>query len=243
MAALDAELMLPGHGPPVVGAGPRARRRSTDTADAARVAARADARADERGRPARRGHPLGARARATCSSGPTCGRCTTSPSSSCATSGGSTAAGTTATRPRLKPAPEAELAAELAALAGGAARLAERARESDDLRLAGHLAELAALAAPDDADVRAAAPRCSGAAPRLRPRRWPAACSAGPHARRASRSGPAGETANGSVRGPAGLVRAKPPRPPAAPSAAASAGGRRTRRCRRAGAAGAARSR
>ena len=46
----------------------------------------------------------------------------------------------------LKPAPESELAAELAALAGGAERLAERAREvaeSGDLRLAGHLAELA----------------------------------------------------------------------------------------------------
>ena len=35
----------------------------------------------------------------TCWTGPTCGRCTTSPSSSSATSGGCTAAGTTATRP------------------------------------------------------------------------------------------------------------------------------------------------
>jgi alkyl sulfatase BDS1-like metallo-beta-lactamase superfamily hydrolase len=50
----------------------------------------------------------------------------------------------------LKPAREAELATELAALAGGAERLAERAQElagdgADDaaLRLAGHLAELA----------------------------------------------------------------------------------------------------
>jgi alkyl sulfatase BDS1-like metallo-beta-lactamase superfamily hydrolase len=50
----------------------------------------------------------------------------------------------------LKPAPEAALASELAALAGGVERLAERARElaadgADDgaLRLAGHLAELA----------------------------------------------------------------------------------------------------
>jgi alkyl sulfatase BDS1-like metallo-beta-lactamase superfamily hydrolase len=52
----------------------------------------------------------------------------------------------------LKPAPEAELAEEIAALAGGAERLAERARElagGGDLRLAGHLAELAALAAPE----------------------------------------------------------------------------------------------
>ena len=56
----------------------------------------------------------------------------------------------------LKPAPEAAVAAELADLAGGASRLAERASalaEAGDLRLAGHLAELAALAAPDDAGV------------------------------------------------------------------------------------------
>ena len=56
----------------------------------------------------------------------------------------------------LKPAPDAVLAAEVAALAGGAGRLAERAQElaaQGDLRLAGHLAEMAALAAPDDAGV------------------------------------------------------------------------------------------
>ena len=59
----------------------------------------------------------------------------------------------------LKPAPEAELAAEVAALAGGAGRLAERALEladTGDLRLAAHLAELAALAAPGDTAVAAA---------------------------------------------------------------------------------------
>lgn len=59
----------------------------------------------------------------------------------------------------LKPAPAAAIAAELAALAGGANVLAGRAQElaaSGDLRLAGHLAELAALAAPDDAGVHAA---------------------------------------------------------------------------------------
>jgi alkyl sulfatase BDS1-like metallo-beta-lactamase superfamily hydrolase len=59
----------------------------------------------------------------------------------------------------LKPAPDAAVAAELADLAGGASALAARAEslaaEGDDrsLRLAGHLAELAALAAPDDAGV------------------------------------------------------------------------------------------
>jgi alkyl sulfatase BDS1-like metallo-beta-lactamase superfamily hydrolase len=59
----------------------------------------------------------------------------------------------------LKPAREAVLAAELARLAGGAERLAARAvavAEDGDLRLAGHLAELAALAAPDDPMVRSA---------------------------------------------------------------------------------------
>ena len=56
----------------------------------------------------------------------------------------------------LKPAPDAVLAAEVAALAGGAGALAARALEvaaSGDLRLAGHLAEMASLAAPDDAVV------------------------------------------------------------------------------------------
>lgn len=55
---------------------------------------------------------------------------------------------------RLKPAPAGDLAAELAALAGGAERLAERAlelAEAGDLRLAGHLSELAVRAAPDSA--------------------------------------------------------------------------------------------
>ena len=56
----------------------------------------------------------------------------------------------------LKPAPQPEVARELAALAGGPDRLAERARElvaTGDQRLAGHLVEWAVLAAPDDADV------------------------------------------------------------------------------------------
>jgi alkyl sulfatase BDS1-like metallo-beta-lactamase superfamily hydrolase len=57
----------------------------------------------------------------------------------------------------LKPAPAAELAAALAELAGGAARVAARAREAmgeGSLRLAGHLASIARRAAPDDADER-----------------------------------------------------------------------------------------
>lgn len=58
----------------------------------------------------------------------------------------------------LKPAPAAQLAEELASLAGGATRLAERAREvaaAGDLPLAGNLAELAAQAAPHDKGVHA----------------------------------------------------------------------------------------
>jgi alkyl sulfatase BDS1-like metallo-beta-lactamase superfamily hydrolase len=57
----------------------------------------------------------------------------------------------------LKPAPDAALAEEVASLAGGVTRLAERASElagAGQFRLAGHLAEMAALAAPDDAGVQ-----------------------------------------------------------------------------------------
>lgn len=58
----------------------------------------------------------------------------------------------------LKPAPEASVARELAALSGGAARLAERAKEllqSGDIQLACHIVEFAALAAPDDRSIQA----------------------------------------------------------------------------------------
>ena len=58
----------------------------------------------------------------------------------------------------LKPAPEAALAAELARLAGGAGRLADRAAAlaaEGGLALACQLAELAAEAAPADAAIRA----------------------------------------------------------------------------------------
>lgn len=57
----------------------------------------------------------------------------------------------------LKPSPDAALAAELAQLAGGAQRLAGRAQEviGHDPRLACHLVEMAALAAPDDRHIHA----------------------------------------------------------------------------------------
>ena len=56
----------------------------------------------------------------------------------------------------LKPAKEEIFAAELAALAGGAINLAERAKEtakSGDLRVACHLVEMAKLADPENADI------------------------------------------------------------------------------------------
>ena len=59
----------------------------------------------------------------------------------------------------LKPSPETAVAHEVAELAGGAARLAERARTlatGGDLRLAGHLVEWARLADPDDERIAAA---------------------------------------------------------------------------------------
>nr|HEX4314872.1 alkyl sulfatase dimerization domain-containing protein [Kofleriaceae bacterium] len=62
----------------------------------------------------------------------------------------------------LKPARDAALAGELAALAGGSARLAARADElaatggADELALACHLIELAAGASPGDPAIRAA---------------------------------------------------------------------------------------
>jgi glyoxylase-like metal-dependent hydrolase (beta-lactamase superfamily II) len=60
---------------------------------------------------------------------------------------------------RLKPPPDAGVAGEVAALAGGAPALAARAAEvadAGDLRLACQLAEWAAQAAPDDASVHEA---------------------------------------------------------------------------------------
>jgi alkyl sulfatase BDS1-like metallo-beta-lactamase superfamily hydrolase len=60
---------------------------------------------------------------------------------------------------RLKPAPDTAVARELAALAGGPAALAARATELadvGDLRLAAHLADWAAFAAPEDTSVHAA---------------------------------------------------------------------------------------
>lgn len=62
----------------------------------------------------------------------------------------------------LKPAPAADLAMELATLAGGAEALAQRAAalaEAGQTRLAGHLIEFAATAAPGDKAIQAARAR------------------------------------------------------------------------------------
>jgi alkyl sulfatase BDS1-like metallo-beta-lactamase superfamily hydrolase len=59
----------------------------------------------------------------------------------------------------LKPAPSAELAAEIAALAGGAAPLADRAKalaEAGRTRLAAHLIEMASNASPASAEIQTA---------------------------------------------------------------------------------------
>lgn len=63
---------------------------------------------------------------------------------------------------RLKPSPDAHLAAALADLAGGAEMLMDRAEQAvvdADLRLACHLADLAGWAAPDDPGIHRARQR------------------------------------------------------------------------------------
>ena len=173
MAALEPEVLLPGHGLPVVGAErvpPGAHRHRR----AARLARRPDARAHERGRPPRRGDPHRAGAARTCWSGPTSGPSTTSPSSWCATCGACTAAGTTATRrtssrhPR-RPWPRAGRVGGRGRpprrprpRPGGVPRSRGGPRERCLCVWPGHLAELAALAAPSDPAVhRSPTPRCS----------------------------------------------------------------------------------
>ncbi len=183
MAALGAEVLLPGHGFPILGA-TASRRRCSDTAELLEsLVEQTLALMNEGARLDDIVHAVEAPAHLL--EKPYLRRCTTSPSSSSATSGGSTAAGTTATRPTSSRPPTSPRR-EVAALAGGAAKLAERAAElaaAGDLRLAGHLAEMAAQAAPDDAGVHGSAPRCSASG---RPRSaapCPRASSAGPSAR------------------------------------------------------------
>ncbi len=191
MIRLEPEVLLPGHGFPVVGAdagppGAHRHRRSP------RLPGRPDPGAHERRGPARRGPPHRERCPPTSPNVRTSGPSTTSPSSWCATCGACTAGWWDGNPASLKPAPESALAGELAALAGGAGVLAERALAllqaqapgGDDpavsLRLAGHLAELAALAAPIGPGCPQGARRgVRPAVARRPPRPWRKACSAG----------------------------------------------------------------
>jgi alkyl sulfatase BDS1-like metallo-beta-lactamase superfamily hydrolase len=70
---------------------------------------------------------------------------------------------------RLKPAPDAIVAAEIARLAGGVATLCQRAEElaatgrEEDMRLACHLTEAATLAEPENRDAHMARANVYGA--------------------------------------------------------------------------------
>ena len=112
----------------------------------------------------------------------------------------------------LKPAAERALALELAELAGGATVLADRAlalmegagsgafgqqrgHADDSLRLAGHLAELAWLAAPQDPAIAKRIARCSPGVPTQPHPPWPRGCFRG-------RRGPRRRTSGGGPLGP-----------------------------------------
>ena len=70
---------------------------------------------------------------------------------------------------RLKPAPDAVVAAEIASLAGGVAKLCQRAEElaatgrEEDMRLACHLVEAATLAEPENREAHMARANVYGA--------------------------------------------------------------------------------
>jgi len=157
MAELDAELMLPGHGPPVRG-GDRVRTALSETAtlleslcEQAIALMNEGASLDELLR--------GVRAPAELLDRPWLRPIYDEPDfivRNIWRQYGGWWDGNPAT---LKPAPAAELAGELAELAGGAERLAERAGElaaSGELRLAAHLAELAVLAQPGSREAQEA---------------------------------------------------------------------------------------
>ena len=97
IAALEPEVLLPGHGVPIWGK-PAVQRALAETRAAARVSGRPGRRAHEPGRAARRDRARGKRARAADGAAVPARRSTTSPSSSSATCAGCTAAGRTAIR-------------------------------------------------------------------------------------------------------------------------------------------------
>jgi alkyl sulfatase BDS1-like metallo-beta-lactamase superfamily hydrolase len=156
MAALDAELLLPGHGWPVVGAD-RVRQALTETAellehlhDETVAMMNAGARLDEIVHAVRAPQHLLDR--------PYLRPVYDEPEFVVRNVWRLYGGWYDGNPARLKPAPDAALAAELAALAGGAQRLADRARQlaqDGELRLAGHLAELAVQAAPGSTSAHA----------------------------------------------------------------------------------------
>ena len=158
MAAHEPELLLPAHGLPIAGR-ERIARVLDDVATALEGLVARRAGDDERRRHARRDHPHGARRPTTLLACRTCGRCTTSPSSSSATCGAATAAGGTPTRRTSSRRRAPALAAELAALAGGAdaARGAARWRSPTPATCAWPATSSSSPRppAPDDAAVHA----------------------------------------------------------------------------------------
>ncbi|MFD4867523.1 alkyl sulfatase dimerization domain-containing protein [Streptomyces sp. NPDC058412] len=154
MADLGADLLLPGHGVPVVGAG-RVREALTDTAallqtlcDQTRDLMNQGLRLDEVVRRVRVPAALLAR--------PYLRPAYDEPEFVVRNLWRLWGGWYDQNPAHLKPAPEAEVAVEFAAAAGGAHVLAARAAEllaDGRLRLAAHLAEAAALAAPGDKEV------------------------------------------------------------------------------------------
>ncbi len=164
MAALDAEVMLPGHGVPVVGAD-RVRRALTDTAELLEVLHDATVALMNRGATldeiVREVEPP-----ARLLERPYLRPSYDEPEFVVRNVWRLYGGWYDGNPSRLKPAADATLAAEVAALAGGARRLADRARSlagDGDLRLAGHLAEWAWLAGPDEPGVAAARAEVYGA--------------------------------------------------------------------------------
>ena len=98
MAALEAELLLPGHGLPIEGSD-RVEQALLETAELLEFLVDETLERMNRGPDAGPRARGGAGARPGCSSARTCARSTTSPSSSCAICGACMAAGGTATRP------------------------------------------------------------------------------------------------------------------------------------------------
>ncbi|MFD7085193.1 alkyl sulfatase dimerization domain-containing protein [Streptomyces sp. NPDC059918] len=154
MAGLGAELLLPGHGIPILGAG-RVREALTDTADLlqtlcdqTRDLMNQGLRLDEVVRRVRVPAALLAR--------PYLRPAYDEPEFVVRNLWRLWGGWYDQNPAHLKPAPEAAVAAELAAAAGGAHVLAARAAElleEGQLRLAAHLAETAALAAPGDKEI------------------------------------------------------------------------------------------